>query len=492
MKKVVLFLLVSILALTLVPKYEVYAYPEVEVAEEQGEFRATWITHFIGSMPAYSTEQAFKNEVNAILNNMEINNLNVAIVHMRTHNNALYKSEINPVASWFSSVDFDVFDPMAYFIDEAHKRGIEFHAWLNPYRVSTTYQRGTIPAANPQTNPANILSNKDNTAHILNPALPVVREHVVNTILEIIENYNVDAIHFDDYFYMEMNNGGILNDPDQALFLSDLLGQPNTAVGKANWRRTQINTFIEQASQAIKDFNQANNRYVQFGISPTGIYRNGDGVVTYDQDGKPITTGSDTQGQEHYASYLFADTLHWISEGWLDYILPQSYWSIDHNSGGFNNVMSWWNKVVRFLPVNLYSGIGVYMQTNGWLSNVNEFSDQLDILINLENVNGFSVYSYNYLKDAFNGSTNMTSQQINKAYQNHLTNFAVLPEIKSMYPVRLPQVSNVIHDSSVGELLFDANEQAKFYYIYKSNESLKYTEDEIIAVVNNNGNSVIK
>ena len=222
--------------LTLIPTNETHAYPEPEVLTSPGEFRATWITHFIGSMPAYSTEQNFKSEVNSILNNMEANNLNVAIVHLRTHNNALYKSEINPVASWFATVDFDVFDPMAYFIEEAHKRGIEFHAWLNPYRVLSTYQRGTIPASNPQNNPANLLSNKEGTAHILNPALPVVREHVVNTILEIIENYNVDAIHFDDYFYMEMNNGSILNDPDQALFLSDPLGQPNTAVGKANWR----------------------------------------------------------------------------------------------------------------------------------------------------------------------------------------------------------------------------------------------------------------
>lgn len=498
MKKVVLFLLISILALTLVPKYEVYAYPEVEVAEEQGEFRATWITHFIGSMPAYSTEQAFKNEVNAILNNMEINNLNVAIVHMRTHNNALYKSEINPVASWFSSVDFDVFDPMAYFIAEAHKRGIEFHAWLNPYRVSTTYQRGTMPTENPQSNPENILSNKENTAHILNPALPAVRDHVVNTILEIIENYNVDAIHFDDYFYMEMGNGSILNDPDQAQFLADPLGQPNTVVGKSNWRREQINLFIEATHEAINQFNTDNNRYVQFGISPTGIYRNGNGEVTYDTNGMPITNGSKTSGQEHYQSYLFADTLHWIKEGWLDYMLPQSYWAITHPQAGLEDVMGWWEKVVRYLDVNLYSGIGLYLADAGtqsnvysWRNNPNEFSNQLDILSTYENVQGFSIYSYNMIRDAGQNLNRPSQANLTNARNNHFNHIAVLPPLKSMTPVKVPTVTNVLHNAATGELTFDGHSDAKFYYIYKTDNTLTYEQSQIVDVIYNDGQSTM-
>src|SRR5690554_6389576 len=104
MKKVILLLLTLVLRLTLIPTNETHAYPEPEVLTSPGEFSASWITHFIGSMPAYSTEQDFKSAVNSILNNMDANNLNVAIVHFRTHNNALYKSEINPVASWFATV----------------------------------------------------------------------------------------------------------------------------------------------------------------------------------------------------------------------------------------------------------------------------------------------------------------------------------------------------------------------------------------------------
>src|SRR5690554_1478879 len=498
MKKVILLLLTIALTLTLIPKNDVHAFPEPEILSEPGEFRATWITHVVGSMPAYSSEAGFKNDVNAILNNMEANNLNVAIVHLRTHNNALYKSEINPVASWFSTVDFDTFDPMAYFIEESHKRGIEFHAWLNPYRVSTAYQRGDMPAENPQSNPANILSNATGTAHILNPALPNVRDHVVDTILEIIENYDVDAIHFDDYFYMDFANGSILNDPDQSHFLANPNGHPNTVAGKSNWRREQINLFIEQASNAITDFNQNNNRYVQFGISPTGIHSNGDGVVTYDEDGKPITTGSQTNGQNHYASYLFADSVHWISEGWLDYILPQSYWALSHPIASYTKVMGWWDKVVRYLDVNLYSGIGIYLadasaasNVYSWRDNPEEFTNQLDFLDTLSNVQGFSIYSYNMVRDAGFNLNRPSQANLENARLSKFPTKTVLPELKSMTPVELPSVSNISHNATNGLLTFDAQSDAKFYYIYKSSNTLTYEHEQIIDVIPNDGSTTI-
>ena len=503
MKKVILLLLTLVLTLTLIPTNETHAYPEPEVLTSPGEFRATWISHLIGSMSHYTSEQNFKNEVNSILNNMETNNLNVAIVHLITHNNALYNSELNPKASWFANVDFDVFDPMEYFIEEAHKRGIEFHAWVNPYRVTAgssnlmQNKSGTIPAQNPQNNPANLLSNKLGNGNILNPALPVVRDHVVNTILEIIENYNVDAIHFDDYFYMDMGNGSILNDPDQQHFLENTMGFANTVAGKSNWRREQINTFIEQVSGVINEFNQTHNRFVQFGISPTGIYRNGNGVVSYDEFGHPVTTGSKTNGQQHYASYLFADSLHWIKQGWLDYILPQSYWASSNPSAPYNEVMDWWNKVVRHLDVNLYSGIGLYFADNtsslvySWRNNPQEFNNQLTLLDFLHNTNGFSIYSYNMIRDAQLNAGYQSQANLFNARDNHFSTKTVLPPLKSMTPVYLPTVSNVVHNPANGLLTFDAQSDAKFYYIYKSNNELKYTDEEIIGIINNDGNETI-
>ena len=113
--------------------------------------------------------------------------------------------------------------------------------------------------------------------------------------------------------------------------------------------------------EEIDGYNKENKKHVQLGISPTGIYKNGDGVVTYDENFNAITTGSDTNGQQHYASYLFCDTVKWCNNGWIDYLLPQSYWARSHPLAGYRRVMDWWDKVLKYKKVNLYSGIGLYM-----------------------------------------------------------------------------------------------------------------------------------
>src|SRR5690606_14527091 len=127
-------------------------------------------------------------------------NINALIFHVRTHNNALYDSDLNPKASWFSNVNFANFDPLMWLINATQARGIEFHAWLNPYRYGTNYV-GTMPLDNPASNINNVLTNPNDSAlRILNPGLPSVRDFIVDTVVEIIETYPVDAIHFDDYF----------------------------------------------------------------------------------------------------------------------------------------------------------------------------------------------------------------------------------------------------------------------------------------------------
>src|SRR5690606_29184443 len=218
--------------------------------------------------------------------------------------------------------------------------------------------------------------------------------------------------------------------------------------------------------------------------------------VNYDENGFAITTGSSTTGQTHYSSYLFADSLEWINQGWLDYIMPQSYWAITHPAAGYHNVMGWWDKVVKFLPVNLYSGIGVYMansstETYSWKTDNLEFVKQLNFLDTLENTQGFSIYSYNFVRDAYFNSNSMATTQMNQARTQHLTEYAVLPELKSMDPVRLPAVSNVNYEASSGTLSFDAQADAKFYYIYRSTNPLTYESSEIIDVISNDGNAVI-
>ena len=161
---------------------------------------------------------------------------------------------------------------------------------------------------------------------ILNPGEPEVREFLIDTVMELIENYDVDAIHFDDYFYANgVNDSKTYNKP----------GYNPKKLSLADWRREQVDIFIRDLSQAIRNFNIQNNRYVQLGISPTGIYKNASrrgfayGIGStdyYDANGNFITSGSNTAGFQHSGDYLYADTKKWIDNEWIDYILPQTYW----------------------------------------------------------------------------------------------------------------------------------------------------------------------
>ena len=159
--------------------------------------------------------------------------------------------------------------------------------------------------------------------------------------MEVVENYDVDAIHFDDYFYISGTN-------DDATYAA----YNPKGLGRADWRREQVNLFIEQLHDAMTEYNSKNNKAVQLGISPSGIYKNGNGSVS---------SGSNTSGFAHYGDYLYSDTYKWAKEGWIDYLLPQSYWAFEHPSAGYADVMSWWNKAFEGLDCLLYSGIGYYM-----------------------------------------------------------------------------------------------------------------------------------
>jgi uncharacterized lipoprotein YddW (UPF0748 family) len=121
-----------------------------------------------------------------------------------------------------------------------------------------------------------------------------------------------------------------------------------------------VSSFIKLIHEEIKNFNKKNNRYVRFGIAPTGIWKSGDGIVTYNEKGDAISTGSKTVLFEHYGSYYFADTLLWINNEWIDYMLPQTYWSSDDPMGPYEVLMDWWIKVVKNKKVDIYSGIGLY------------------------------------------------------------------------------------------------------------------------------------
>ena len=441
-------------------------------------FRGAWVTPLAGSIPSFSTEAKYKAEIQEMLDVLEYYNCNAVIFHIRIMNDALYPSELNPRSGYLNTS----LDMLPYVIDECHKRGIEFHAWMNPYRVTASggdvnkianNYKSKAPK-NPASDVANLLSNSSGGV-ILNPALPNVRQFIIDTVIEVMENYEIDAIHFDDYFY-------ITGVEDDSFYQAS---NPNN-LSKSDWRREQVDIFIKDLHDAMKKFNEENDTYVQLGISPTGIYRNGNGEVTYDENGNAISSGSATGGQEHYESYLFSDTLKWVNEEWIDYITPQSYWAFSHTIAGYADVMGWWNKVVKYKNVNLYSGMGIYMSENpgtnySWGFDPNESVNQILYATTLENVRGTVFYSYNYLEYAYKGNVeSLYGQGLTRIKNEIFTNKAIIPEIRTI-DCKVNKIDSVECDIKDGKttISFNKVENAKFYVVYRSEDNLTYAPEEV-------------
>ena len=421
--------------------------------------RAAWVSHFISSMPKYTTEAKFKQDYKNVLDNMESYGLNCVIFHVRTHNNALYKSELNPVATWFAAVDFDTFDPLEWAIEETHKRGMEFHAWLNPYRISDSYCAEDYPEGNPANDSANILSTS--SGKILNPGIQSNRDFIVDSCMEVVENYDVDAIHFDDYFYID--------------------GVEDNKSG--DWKRQQVDLFIEQLSNELREYSAKNNKIVQLGISPSGIYRNGSKTSspTYDKNGNLSSPlGSNTSGFAHYDDYLYSDTLKWINEEWIDYIMPQTYWAIEHSAASYGELSRWWSWAVKNKKVNLYLGIGYYMaeSTTGsgayWQKNKNEIRDQILNAEMYDEIGGVSFYSYNYLNSSNsvikNGMTLLKNDYFSKKIPCDIKQYYA--PLYDTVPVKNVKVINDV-------LIYDEVENVRGYMVYKVKKNTALNQNDI-------------
>ncbi len=415
----------------------------VEYKEKDSYFRGAWVTSICNDFKASPNENEMKESLLKVLDYFKLLNMNAIIFHVRTYNNAYYKTKMAPIDANFGTYEsFDDFDYLKWFINECHNRGIEFHAWLNPYRIRTGgYPEGTTVEdvakqyenypLNPAKDPKNILMTSSNGA-ILNPCKDVVQKYIIDVCNELMENYDIDAIHFDDYFYAQMSKDiDVLIEADQDDYVNFINSNPNcnykadNADDKKQWRRDNVDKFIYDLSCSIRNFNKENNRSVQLGISPTGIYQNGDGIVTYDENGNAITNGSNTIGQEHNKSYLFCDSKKWIDEEWIDYIIPQSYWGLTHPVAGYADVVDWWDKVVANKKVNLYCGMGIYMshsdKTYSWAEYPYEASDEILYCTKLNNVKGNCIFSFRSLTECVDNEERKPHEgtiRISKEYWN--------------------------------------------------------------------------
>lgn len=295
------------------------------------EFRGAWIQTVHQPEYANMTPQEMKRDFVRKLDALQQYGINAVIFQVRPEADAFYQSDIEPYSRFFTGRQgqppVPLFDPMAFLIDECHKRNMEFHAWLNPYRVSTS--GNTVLADNHiyHLHPEWFVTY--NKQILFDPGLPQSRAFICKVVRDIVSRYDVDAIHMDDYFYPYPVAG--IPFPDDRSFRKYGIAQGYKPAQRADWRRENVNKLVREIKRTIL----LAKPWVRFGISPFGIYRN--------QKNTPDKSGSKTNGLQNYDD-LYADVLKWMREGWIDYTIPQVYWEIGHPAADYITLTEWWNR----------------------------------------------------------------------------------------------------------------------------------------------------
>jgi uncharacterized lipoprotein YddW (UPF0748 family) len=338
--------------------------PTVNVSHRR-EFRGVWITSVWNidwpSSDKLSAEQE-RTEMLRILDRLQEMNFNAMIFQVRPAGDAVYASQLEPWSSWLTGTQGrppqPYYDPLTFMIAESHKRNIEVHAWFNPYRAKVSAK--TSPNVSPHisvTNPECVYPWGDEMW--MDPGIAIVQDKTYNVILDVVKRYNIDGIHFDDYFYPYPITGQEF--PDSKTYNNYRSNGGTLSIG--DWRRDNVNRLIQRLAQGIR----STKPNVKFGISPFGIYR----------PGQP--PGS--RGLDAYEA-LYADAKKWLESGWVDYLTPQLYWRIDQAAQSYPMLLDWWldnnPKQKHIYPGN---NLG---RLDGDKWTVSEINKQIEITRNLE------------------------------------------------------------------------------------------------------------
>ncbi len=356
------------------------------------EFRGVWIAtvdNIDWPQKGMYTVYSQKNEFIRQLDQHQRNGMNAVIAQVRPAADAFYPSSLEPWSEWLTGVQgrspSPFYDPLQFMIEETHKRGMEFHAWLNPYRANFNIHSASI-ASNHITriHPEWFLNYGDKK--YFDPGNKQAQQHVVNVVKDIVKRYDIDGIHMDDYFYPYRIAGKEF--PDDASYKKS-----GSKLSKDDWRRSNVDSIIKAINIAIKE----EKSYCKFGISPFGVWRNKEA----DPD------GSNTKAGVTNYDDLYADILLWLEEGWIDYVAPQLYWEIGHKLADYQELINWWSH--HSYGRHVYIGHGIYRSNERSIAwkNPNELPNQLKLLRQTPNVQGsiyFSSTSFDRNPNGWNDS----------------------------------------------------------------------------------------
>ena len=305
-------------------------------AQNKREFRGAWIQCVNGQFMGKSTQE-IQSMLSNQLDELQKDGVNAIIFQVRAECDALYESDLEPWSKFLTGVQGKApspyWDPLAWMVEQCHQRGMELHAWINPYRAKHgSTSMGQLSDKSVVVKQPNLCFSYDNLV-LLNPGLKEAADYTCKVAADIVKRYDIDGFHIDDYFYPYPVAGKKI--PDQVLFQKNSHGFWNIG----DWRRDNVSRFIKQLGETIHQVKP----WVKFGVSPFGIYRNK----------RNDPNGSETNGLQNYDD-LYADVLLWVNNGWIDYCVPQLYWEIGNRAADYKTLITWWNKNAGKRP--LYIG----------------------------------------------------------------------------------------------------------------------------------------
>lgn len=459
MKKL-LFILISLLTISI-----------TVAAQPKREFRGAWIQCVNGQFLGMSTEKMQKT-LTYQLDELQKDGVNAIIFQVRPECDALYNSPYEPWSRFLTGkqgvAPSPYWDPLEWMINECHRRSMELHAWINPFRAKTKVTNELASNHIAVQYPQNIFHYDG--LYILNPALQQNRTYICNIVADIIRRYNVDGLHIDDYFYPYPVAGEEI--PDKQYFATHSNGIKDIH----DWRRYNVDQFIEELHDTI----QAVKPWVKFGVSPFGIYRN--------QKSDPAI-GSKTNGLQNYDD-LYADVLLWVNNGWVDYCVPQLYWEIGNKAADYETLIKWWNKYCNKRP--LYIGEDIertakYADPHN--KNINQMEAKFRLHSEMKHVNGTVLW---YAKAAVDNTGNYGTMLRNHYWKTPALQ-PLMPFIDDKVPGK-PRKMKPIWTSD-GYMLFWQAPKAKHwgdvahkYVVYRFTPNEKINLDDashIVAITQN-------
>ncbi len=413
-------------------------------AQPKYEFRGVWVATVDNiDFPStkYLSSESQKAEFIKLLDMHKRNGMNAVVVQIRPATDAFYPSQYEPWSEWLTGIQgkppSPYYDPLEFMITETHKRGMEFHAWMNPYRAVFNISKSSIAPTHITRIHPDWFLNYGGTKYF-DPGNKEVQQFVTNVVRDVVSRYNVDAIHFDDYFYPYRIAGKEF--ADTASFR-----KYGNGMDKETWRRSNVDSIILMLSKAIKQ----ENKFCKFGISPFGVWRN------IDKDPE----GSNTKaGQTNYDD-LYADILLWLKMKWIDYAAPQLYWEFGQKVVGYEVLIDWWAR--HSYSRQMYIGQGIYraMESKSYAwKNKNELPNQIKRLREYPQVQGSIFFS----SASFSSNPNGWSDSLRNNYYKYPAIVPPMNWIDSLKPQR-------------PVLLFDSTKPS----IYKDSINLYFHQDSV-------------